>query len=82
MPTIYRNNTRSEKCTHSALGDKSKFYSPPLHIKLSLIKISMKEMVTSSEGFAYVRQFFPKMSEAKMKEGIFIGKQFTQLYED
>jgi hypothetical protein len=29
---------------YPALGDKSKIYLPPLHIKLSLIKISVKGM--------------------------------------
>jgi hypothetical protein len=29
---------------HPALRDKSKIYLPPLHIKLSLIKIPMKGM--------------------------------------
>ena len=39
-------------------------------------------MDKESEGFAYLRQEFPKISEAKMKEGIFIGPQITQLFED
>jgi hypothetical protein len=34
----------------------------------------------ASEGFAYLRQIFPKISEAKMKEGIFISSQITQLF--
>jgi len=29
---------------HQALGDKPKIYLPPLHIMLSLIKISVKAM--------------------------------------
>ena len=35
-----------------------------------------------SEGFVFVWQKFPKISEACMKEGIFIGTQFTHLFED
>jgi hypothetical protein len=34
-----------------------------------------------SEGFAYLRQKFPKISEAKMKEWIFIGPHVKQLYK-
>jgi hypothetical protein len=34
------------------------------------------------QGFAYLRQKFPKISEAKKKEGIFIGPQITQLFKD
>ena len=29
------------------------------------------------EGFAYLRKKIPKVSEAKMKEGIFFGPQIT-----
>jgi hypothetical protein len=39
-------------------------------------------MGKESEGFAYWRQKFPKICEAKMKEGIFVGPQITQLFED
>jgi len=52
--------------------DKSKIYLPPLHIKLGLIKIFVKVMDKESEGFAYLKQKFPKISEAKVKEGIFV----------
>jgi len=51
-------------------------------MKLGLIKICVKGMGKESERFAYLRQKFPKISEAKMKEGIFIGSQITQLFED
>jgi hypothetical protein len=36
---------------HPALGDKSKIYLSPPHIKLGLIKISVKAMDEESEGF-------------------------------
>ena len=42
----------------------------------------MKPVDKESEGFAYLRQKFPKISEAKMKKGIFIGPQIKQLFED
>jgi hypothetical protein len=34
-------------------------------------------MDKKSEGFAYLRQQFLKISEAKRKEGIFVGPQIT-----
>jgi len=40
---------------HSALGDKSKIYLPPLHIKRGLIEIYMGRMDKEREGFAYLR---------------------------
>jgi hypothetical protein len=50
--------------------DKSEICLPPLHIKLALIKIYVKATYKEREGGAYLRQAFPKISEAKIKEGI------------
>jgi len=52
--------------------DKSKIYLPPLHIRLGLIIIFVKMMDKESEGFAYLKQEFPKIIESKIKEGIFV----------
>jgi hypothetical protein len=65
-----------------ALVYKSKIYLPPLHIKLGLIKMSVKAMDNENEGFAYLRQKLRKISETKMKEGIFVVPQIKQLFED
>jgi hypothetical protein len=65
-----------------ALRDTSKIYLPPLHIKLDLIKISVEAMDKESERFVYLRQTFPKISETKQKEGIFVGPQITHPFED
>jgi hypothetical protein len=61
---------------HPGLGDKSQIYLLPFHIKNGLIKICMKAMNKENEGFAYLRQKFPKISEAKM-DRIFIGPQIN-----
>jgi hypothetical protein len=42
----------------------------------------MKVIDKESERFAYLGQKFPKVSEAKMKERIFVGPQITQLFND
>jgi hypothetical protein len=42
-----------------------------------LIKIPVKAMDKESEGPAYIRQKFPQISQAKIKEGIFTGPQIT-----
>jgi len=47
-----------------------------------LIKLFVKAMDKKSEGFGYWRQTFPRISEAKMEEGIFVGPQITKLFED
>jgi hypothetical protein len=66
----------------SASADNSEVYLPPLYIKLRLIKIFVQAVDEESEGFGYLRQKFPKLIEAKMKEGIFIGPQIKQLFKD
>ena len=67
---------------HLPLVDRTKILLPPLHIKLGLIKQFVKAMKKESEGFAYVRQKFPRISEAKIKEGIFVGPQINHLFQD
>jgi len=66
---------------HPTLVDKSRIYLPPPQSKLRLIKISVEAMDKESEGCAYLRQTFPKTSEAKMKAGIFGGPQIKQLFD-
>ena len=39
-------------------------------------------MDKGSENLVYLRQKFPRISEAQMKDGIFVGAQITQLFED
>ena len=45
--------------------NKTKTYLPPFHIKLGLIKISVKAVNEQGEGFDYLRLKFPFVSEAK-----------------
>jgi hypothetical protein len=67
---------------HPDLVDKSRIYLPPSHSELRLIKISVKTMAEEREEFAYLRQKFPKTSEAKMKAGIFVGPHMKQLFDN
>lgn len=52
---------------------------PPLHIKLGLIKQFVKALRQDSEAFQYLKIFFPKLSEAKIKAGIFVGPQIKKI---
>ena len=54
---------------------------PPLHIKLGLIKQFVKALDRNSEAFKYLQNFFPKLSEAKIKAVIFIGPQIRKMLE-
>jgi hypothetical protein len=64
---------------HLALGDRSKIYLLSLYIKLGLIKIFVKAVDKESEESVCLRQKCPKINEAKIKEGIFVGPQITLL---
>ncbi|GBM87312.1 hypothetical protein AVEN_169948-1 [Araneus ventricosus] len=59
-----------------------KILLPSLHIKLGLMKNFVKAMDCGGSGFQYLRLKFPKVSEAKIKEDIFVGPQNRQLMKD
>ena len=59
-----------------------KMYLPPLHIKLGIMKNFVKDMDKTGCGFEYVMNKCPNVSDAKIKEGIFIGPQIRDLMQD
>jgi len=46
-----------------------------MHFKLGLMKDFVKAMNQEEAAFTYLRKKFPRLSEAKLKEGIFTGPQ-------
>ncbi|GBL81444.1 hypothetical protein AVEN_143720-1 [Araneus ventricosus] len=54
----------------------------PLHIKLGLIKNFVNAMDKEGGKFNHLRGLFPHLSEAKLKEGIFVGPQIRKLICD
>jgi hypothetical protein len=67
---------------HPALVNKLEGFIPLLHINLAFINIFVKSTDKEREDFVYLRKKLPKISEAKMKEGIFVGPQIKQILED
>lgn len=55
---------------------------PPLHIKLGLMKQFVKALPQDAEGFKYLRSKFPALSDAKVKEGVFVGPDIRKLVKD
>jgi hypothetical protein len=49
---------------------------------LGLMKNFMKSMNHHGEGFWYLQQRFPLITEAKIKEGIFVSGHKLQLIDD
>jgi hypothetical protein len=68
--------------TCKPLVDHKKVYLPPLHIKLGLMQNFVKAMDCDGQGFLYLQRKFPRISNAKIKEGIFIGPQIAELMKD
>lgn len=80
-----RNNLQpgSKNVLFNSLVAPSKVLLPPLHIKLGLMKQIVKAMKKqNSSAFQYLYQKFPKISDAKIKEGIFDGPQIRSLLRD
>jgi len=46
------------------------------------MKNFVKSVDITGRGFEYVRNKFPNVSDAKIKEGIFIGPQMRELMQD
>ena len=55
---------------------------PPLHIKLGLMKNFVEGINKEGQAFRYLRNKFTKISDAKVKEDIFVGPQIRQLMKD
>ncbi|GBP27477.1 hypothetical protein EVAR_14298_1 [Eumeta japonica] len=64
------------------LVQSEKNFLPPIHIKLGLMKNLVKAMNKDGGGFQYLKTKFPRISDAKMKEGIFVGPQIRELMKD
>ena len=67
---------------HIPIVEPSKVFLPPLHIKLGLFKNFVKAMDIEGEEFKYICKKFPYKSEAKLKQGIFVGPEIRKLVKD
>ncbi|XP_076366608.1 uncharacterized protein LOC143255203 isoform X1 [Tachypleus tridentatus] len=74
--SVGRHNVKCEP-----LVDLQKVLFPPLHIQLDLIKQLLTALDKVSAAFNYLRHFFPKLSEAKVKAGVFVGSQIKKILE-
>lgn len=57
-------------------------FLPPLHIKLGLMKVFVKALSKERKAITYLRSMFPRLSEAKIKEGVFIGPQIKAVLKN
>jgi len=64
------------------LVDKDKILLPPLHIKSRLMKNFVKAMKKHDMDFECLGEKFPKLSDATLIDGIFIGPQIPEIIND
>ncbi|GBM35655.1 hypothetical protein AVEN_244537-1 [Araneus ventricosus] len=64
------------------LVSPKKIILPALHLKLGIVKQLVEAMDTNKPAFTYLREKFPRLSEAKIKEGIFVGPQISDIFKD
>ena len=73
---------REKNVQHPALAEWHKVLLPPPHIKLGLMKNFVKAIDHTGSAFKYLAEKFPRLSEAKIKEGVFVGPQVRKLFRD
>ena len=66
---------------HTPQINPENVHLPSLHIKLWLIKNFVNAMDQNSDGFMYLKNKFPKISDYKIKEGVFVGPQIGELIQ-
>jgi len=81
-PIRYRMQPGNKNVLHTPLVDRDKILMPPLHIKLGLMKSFVKKLDSDTDAFQYLRNKFPGLSYAKVKEGVFIGPQIKKIMAD
>lgn len=71
-----------ENVKFKPLVKKDKIIVPPLRIKLGLFKNFVKALQKDCDSFHYLKTMFPNLSDAKTKEGMFVGPQIKKLLDD
>ena len=72
----------SHNVIREPLVKKENILLPPLHIKLGLIKQLVKALKHNQPAFQFLKGKFPKLSDPKVKKGIFVGPQIRKLMVD
>ena len=74
------NSVPGDKCVkNQPLCNKDMISLRPLHNNLRLRESFVKVVNKRDKGFEYLKDNFPKLSDAKLKEGIFIEPQIRDI---
>ena len=52
---------------------------PPLHVKLGIFKNFVKSLDFEGQPLKLLKDIFPRLSDAKIKEGVFVGPDTRKL---
>ena len=72
--TVGKNNVK-----WSPLVDLEKVLMPPHHIKFGLLEQFVKALDNDAATSQHLQSLFPKLSESKVKAGIFVGPQVKKI---
>jgi hypothetical protein len=72
----------SKNILRKSLVDPNKIPLPSRHIKLGMIQQLVKALPKTGNCFKYLCKTFPHLSEAKLKEGFFVGPDIRKLMFD
>jgi hypothetical protein len=72
----------AKNIARESLVDPQKVLLPPLHVKLGLMKQFVKALQRGGNCFRYLCSKFSGLSEAKLKERIFVGPDIRKLILD
>jgi len=75
-------NFGEKNVTRKSLVTRDRIIIPPPHVKLGLMKNFVKALNKDGEAFKYPLKIFPKLSFAKIKEGVFDGSQIRKVLSD
>jgi hypothetical protein len=73
---------RSKNIFRKSHVDPKKILLPSRHIKLGIMKRFVKALLKTGNFFKYLCKKFPNLSKAKLKEGIFVGRDIRKLMFD
>ena len=73
---------RRQNFWHQGYNNGNCYTTPPLHIKLGLMKNFVQALDVKGPAFTYLCGKFPRLTFEKVKAGVFIGPQIRQLFKD
>lgn len=75
-------STGQRNIKYDKLVEPENIFLPPLHIKLGIMKQFVKSLPKDGETFLHLQTVFPRLSEAKIKAGVFNGPDICKFMKN